>query len=181
MFGVSPELVIWIVARSTGLASYCALCIAMLSGIALRTSVLDFLARNRALRSLHDFTIWIWIPLGVAHVVALVADPIARIGPLDAFVPFQAAYGRLAIGLGTVSLDLVLLIALTSLFRERMDLRLWRLVHRLAYVAFLVLFGHAFLSGTDFDSPLVSAISWSAAAGIALLAASRIAFGRLPE
>lgn len=181
MFGVEPELLTWIVARSTGLASYCALCIAILSGIALRTSVLDFLARNRALRSLHEFTFWIWIPLGAAHVVALVVDPIARIGPLDAVIPFQTEYGRLAIGLGTVSLDLVVLIVVTSWLRGRLDLRLWRFVHRLSYVAFVVLFSHAVLSGTDFDSPLVSAISWSAGAGIALLAASRIAFGRLPE
>jgi hypothetical protein len=45
----------------------------------------------------------------------------------------------------------------------------------------VTLFLHALLSGTDFSSPLISSISWSAALGIGLLAVSRIFFGRLPE
>lgn len=181
VFGVQPELLTWIAARATGLASYAALCIAILSGIALRTSILDFLATNRALRALHEFTTWIWIPLGAAHAAALVLDRTARIDLPQLFVPFSTDYGQVAIGLGAISLDLIVLVAITSWLRERMDLRLWRLVHRLTYVAFAALFFHAVLSGTDFDSPLISAISWSAGAGIALLALSRAVFGRLPD
>ena len=72
---MDPQLFVWIVARATGVAAYIALCLSILSGIALRTSVLDFLAKNRALRSLHDFMTWVWIPLGFAHgYVTLAAD-----------------------------------------------------------------------------------------------------------
>ncbi len=178
---MDPQLLIWIVARATGLAAYAALAISILSGIALRTSVLDFLATNRAIRALHDWTTWLWIPLGIAHATALVLDTTARIAPLDLLVPFQTSYGRFAIGLGTISLDLFVLITVTSWLRRRMDDELWRAIHRLSYLAFLALFFHAFMSGTDFDSPIVSSISWSAAGALALLAASRIVFGRLPE
>ena len=178
---MDPQLVIWIVARATGVAAYIALCLSILSGVALRTSVLDFLATNRALRSLHDFMTWVWIPLGAAHVVALLLDRTAQIGPIDLVVPFQVSYAPLAIGLGTVSLDLVVLITVTSWLRRRMDDRLWRWIHRTSYVAFVMLFLHGLWSGTDFSAPLISALSWSAALGIGLLAASRILFGRLPE
>lgn len=179
-------LVLWIVARATGLAAYAALCLSVLSGVALRTSVLDFLATNRALRSLHDFTTFIWIPLGAAHVVALVLDRTARIEPRDVVVPFQVDYadaGRatLAIGLGTVAFDLVAIVVVTSWLRRRMDDRLWRWIHRSSYVAFVALFLHAYLGGTDFDSPIISSLSWSVALGIGLLAMSRIVFGRLPD
>lgn len=178
---MDPQLFFWVVARATGLAAYIALCLSVLSGIALRTSVLDFLAKNRALRSLHDFMTWIWIPLGAAHVVSLLLDKTARIAPLDLVVPFQVDYAPLAIGLGTVSLDLLLVITVTSWLRRRMDDRLWRWLHRTSYVAFVSLFLHALWSGTDFSAPLISSLSWSAALGIGLLAASRIVFGRLPE
>jgi sulfoxide reductase heme-binding subunit YedZ len=178
---VDPQLLFWIAARATGLASYIALCLSILSGVALRTSVLDFLATNRALRSLHDFTTWLWIPLGAIHVVTLVLDQTARIQPLDAIVPFQVTYAPLQIGLGTISLDIFAIVTLTSWLRRRMDDRIWRWIHRASYAAFLTLFLHAFWSGTDFDAPLISAVSWSAALGIGLLAASRILFGRLPE
>jgi methionine sulfoxide reductase heme-binding subunit len=75
----------------------------------------------------------------------------------------------------------VAVITVTSWLRRRLDDRLWRWIHRSSYVAFATLFLHALLSGTDFSSPLISSISWSAALGIGLLAASRIFFGRLPE
>lgn len=178
---MDPQLLVWIVARATGLAAYAALCLSVLSGVALRTSVLDFLATNRALRSLHDFTTWIWIPIGGAHVAALLLDKTAQIRPLDVVVPFQVSYGPLAIGLGTVAFDLVVLVVVTSWLRRRMNDTLWRWIHRASYVAFAALFFHAYLSGTDFDSPIISSVSWSAALGIGLLAMSRILFGRLPE
>ena len=178
---MDPQLLVWIVARATGLAAYAALCLSVLSGVALRTSVLDFLATNRALRSLHDFTTWIWIPIGGAHVAALLLDNTAQIRPLDVVVPFQVSYGPLAIGLGTVAFDLVVLVVVTSWLRRHMNDTLWRWIHRASYVAFAALFFHAYLSGTDFDSPIISSVSWSAALGIGLLAMSRILFGRLPE
>ena len=178
---MDPQLFFWVVARAPRRAPDIALCLSVLSGIELRTSVLDFLAKNRALRSLHDFMTWIWIPLGAAHVVSLLLDKTARIAPLDLVVPFQVDYAPLAIGLGTVSLDLLLVITVTSWLRRRMDDRLWRWLHRTSYVAFVSLFLHALWSGTDFSAPLISSLSWSAALGIGLLATSRIVFGRLPE
>ena len=178
---MDAQLVVWIVARATGVAAYIAVCLSILSGIALRTSVLDFLAKNRALRSLHDFMTWVWIPLGVAHVVALVLDKTAQIAPIDLVVPFGVSYAPLAIGLGTISLDLIALITITSWLRRRMHDRVWRWIHRTSYVAFVALFLHGLWSGTDFSAPLISALAWSAALGIGLLAASRILLGRLPE
>jgi len=178
---MEPQTFIWVVARVMGLASYAALCISVVSGLALRTSVLDFLAKNRALRALHDFTVWLWIPLGAAHVLALLFDNTARIELIDVFLPFQTDYGQLAIGLGTISLDLLVVILVTSWMRRRMNNTLWQWIHRTSYIAFLVLFLHAYLAGTDFDSPLISSISWSAAGGLALLAVSRLFFGRLAE
>ena len=179
---MDPQLFFWIVARATGVAAYIALCLSILSGIALRTSVLDFLATNRALRALHDFMTWVWIPLGFAHVAALLLDKTAQIAPVDLIVPFQVSYAPVAIGLGTLSLDIVALITVTSWLRRRMDNdRLWRWIHRTSYLAFITMFVHALMSGTDFSAPAISAVSWSAALGIGLLAASRIVFGRLPE
>jgi sulfoxide reductase heme-binding subunit YedZ len=178
---VDPQLFVWIVARATGVAAYIALCLSILSGIALRTSVLDFLAKNRALRSLHDFMTWIWIPLGAGHVVALLLDRTAQITPVDLVVPFQVSYAPIAVGLGTLSLDILLVVTLTSWLRRRMGDRLWRWIHRSSYIAFVTMFVHALLSGTDFSSPLISSVSWSAALAIGLLAVSRIVFGRLPE
>jgi methionine sulfoxide reductase heme-binding subunit len=177
---MTTDQFLWVLARVAGLASYASLAVALLTGIALRTAVLDWLGSNRALRSLHDYTTVLWIPLGVVHVGALLLDHTARVGLLDVLAPFRAPYGTLAIGLGTLSVDLLVVVTVTSFFKRRLQPDLWRWLHRLAYVAFGLMFLHAVLGGTDFSDPFVSAITWATAAALAVLAFTRVVWGRLP-
>ena len=174
------DLEFWFIARITGLTAFAVLSLSVLSGEALRTSVLDFLAKNRAVRKLHDFTTPLWLPLVFAHIIALLFDKTARIAPINIVIPFITDYGALAIGLGTVAFDIVMIVTVTSWLRSRMNNTLWMWIHRTSYVAFVAIFFHAALSGTDFDAPLVSALAWSTAAGLGILGVSRIIWGRLP-
>jgi methionine sulfoxide reductase heme-binding subunit len=170
----------WVLARVAGLSSYAALAIALVTGIALRTAVLDWLGSNRSLRSLHEYTTILWIPLAGLHLLSLLLDTTARIGLLDLVVPFHSTYGTLAIGLGALSVDVLVVVTVTAFFKRRMNKNLWLWVHRMAYVAFALTFLHAVLSGTDFSDPIVSAITWAAASMLLLLALTRAIWGRLP-
>lgn len=171
----------WILARVSGLSASAALAMSLLTGLALRSAVLDWLATNRAVRATHEFTAILWIPLGLLHVAFLLLDGSLRstLRPVDLVVPFQAGYGSVALGLGTISLDLVVVVAITGWLRRRIHAVAWRWIHRLSYVACAVLFLHALLGGSDFSSPQVSAITWSVAAVLAVLSLARVAWGRL--
>ena len=177
---MTTDQFLWVLARVTGLSSYAALAIALVTGIALRTAVLDWLGSNRALRALHEYTTVLWIPLAGLHLLSLLLDTTARVGWLDLVVPFHSRYGPLAIGLGALSLDVLLLVTVAALFKRQMNRNLWMWLHRLAYVAFALIFLHAVLSGTDFSDPIVSAITWAAASMLLLLALARAIWGRLP-
>ena len=170
----------WVLARVAGLSSYAALATAMVTGIALRTAVLDWLGSNRALRSLHEYTTVLWIPLAGMHLLSLLLDTTARVGLLDLVVPFHSTYGTLAIGLGALSVDVLVIVTVTAFLKRRMNKSVWLWVHRTAYVAFALIFLHAVLSGTDFSDPFVSAITWAAASMLLLLAVARAIWGRLP-
>lgn len=180
---MSTDLFFWVLSRVAGLTCFAALSISLITGIALRTAVLEWLAANRALKATHEFMSVLWVPLGLLHLAALLLDNTARLSILDLFVPFTAAYGdlgRVAIGLGAISFDIFIVVAATSWARGRINARLWRYLHRLSYFAFALLFLHAVLGGTDFSAPVVSAIAWSAAAMLAVLAFARVLWGRLP-
>ena len=170
----------WLLARVAGLSSYAALAIALLTGIAMRTAVLDWLGSNRAVRSLHEYTTVLWLPLGALHVVSLLLDSTARIGVVDVVLPFHASYGALAIGLGALSLDVLVAVTIAAYLKRRMRKDVWLWIHRLAYAAFALLFLHAVLSGTDFSDPAVSAITWGTAAGLLTIGLARLLGGRLP-
>jgi predicted ferric reductase len=170
----------WVLARISGLSAYAALAIALVTGIALRTAVLDWLGNNRAVRSLHEFTTVLWVPLAALHVLSLLLDTTARIGIIDVFVPFHSSYGTLAIGIGALSLDLFVAVTVAAYLKRRMPKDVWLWVHRLAYFAFALVFLHAVLSGTDFSDPAVSAITWGAGAALLTLMLARVLGGRLP-
>ena len=173
-------LFLWVLARVAGLTSFVALSISLLTGLALRTAVLDWLGSNRALRSTHEYTAVLWIPLGLLHLGSLVLDQTARIRPVDLFVPFLVPYGTLPIALGTVAFELFAVVAVTGWLRRRLRVGLWQWLHRLSYAAFALLFLHAVLGGTDFSDPLVSAFTWSLAAVLGTLSLARLLWGRLP-
>jgi len=170
----------WILARVAGLGSYAALAIALVTGIGLRTAVFDWLGSNRAVRALHEYTTVLWVPLAALHLLSLLLDTTARIGILDLFVPFHSSYGTLAIGVGALSLDLLVVVTIAAYLKRRMRQQAWLWLHRVAYVAFGLVFLHAVLSGTDFSDPLVSAITWGSAAALLTLAIARVLGGRLP-
>jgi len=177
---MDTDLFFWILARVCGLTSFAALAISLLTGAALRTAVLDWLGSNRSIRSVHEYTAVLWIPLGVLHVIAILLDHTARVGPLDLLIPFRVPYGTVAIGLGTVTLWIFALVAVTGWLKRRLGTGVWQWIHRLSYVAFALLFLHAVLGGTDFSDPVVSALTWSVAFGLATITAARVLWGRLP-
>ena len=115
------------------------------------------------------------VAAGVA--VALLLDATARISILDVIIPFQTSYGQLAIGLGTISLDLLVFVLVTTWMRRSMSNGAWQLFHRLSYVGFVAMFLHAVLSGTDLASPAISVMTWATALAIAYYSLERAGKG----
>lgn len=177
---MTADQFLWMLARVAGLSSYASLAIALVTGIALRTGVLDWMGSNRAVRGLHEYTTVLWIPLAGLHLVCLLLDSTARIGWLDLVVPLHASYGTVPIGLGALSVDVLAGVTVTSLMKRRIDKQVWLWIHRTSYLAFALVFFHAVLSGTDFSDPVVSAITWGAAATLLTLTIARVLGGRLP-
>ena len=172
---------IWIIARSTGVGSLVALTLSVLTGIALRTGSFAWLSHNRGVRVVHGFLTVLWIPLGLAHVIALLFDRYAQIGLLDLLVPFAVSYGRFAIGLGTIAAQLIVVVLISTWMRSSLTVGQWQAFHRLSYVAFVAAFAHGILSGTDLANPVVAALAWVTAAAVALVALRRITRVRLAQ
>jgi len=165
---------LWIVARSTGVASLIALSISLLTGVALRPKSLTWLSTNRAISELHSYATVLWLPLGIAHVVAIFFDPYAKVGLVDLIVPFLMSYGTFAIGLGTVSVQLLIVVTLAAISRNKLTRGEWLAIHRLSYVAFAAAFLHGVLSGTDLAYPWLAGLAWLVAAVLAMASWKRV-------
>ncbi|HVA75181.1 MAG TPA: ferric reductase-like transmembrane domain-containing protein [Acidimicrobiales bacterium] len=96
--------------------------------------------------------------LGV-HVATAVLDTFAPISIASVFIPFVGKYRPLWLGLGALSLDLLVALVVTSLVRERMGQRAWRLLHWAAYLCWPVAIVHGLGTGTDTKLGWVLAIN----------------------
>jgi len=117
----------------------------------------------------------------VVHVATAVIDPYAGIGWLDAVVPFGSVYRPLWLGLGAVAGDLLLAILITSLLRQRLGVRLWRLVHWVSYACWPLAVVHGLGTGTtDRHTTWVIALDVLCVLAVTAAVARRV-FARHPD
>ena len=88
----------------------------------------------------------VFVPL---HVVTLLADPYAKLTALDAVVPFLGTTRPFWLGLGTVAVDLMLAVVLTSLLRRWIGRRVFKAVHWASYALWPIALAHTVGDGTD--------------------------------
>jgi predicted ferric reductase len=113
------------------------------------------------------------------HVATAVLDTFVDIRWWNALVPAGAAYEPLWLGLGTLSLDLILVIVVTSLLRTRLRHRTWRIVHVSSYLAWVAALAHTLGIGTDLKQPTSWAVIPTACCVLAVAAATAYRLVRL--
>lgn len=145
----STELALWYVGRGTGVASLLLLTVVMVLGVGSRSGRPVFGLPRFAVVALHRTASLLSVAFLLVHVVTLWLDPQSALRVVDLLLPFDASYRPLWMGLGTLGLDLMAAIVVTSLLRQRIGVRAWRAVHWLAYLSWPVALGHTLGTGTD--------------------------------
>jgi DMSO/TMAO reductase YedYZ heme-binding membrane subunit len=119
----------------------------VVSGIAAAERVLPVPVRLVA-QSAHRATTLIGAGFLATHVVLKIVEGHAAV--LDAFVPF-AGHSGVYVGLGTIAVDLMVLVLITGLMRTRFAASrwpwMWRTMHVLAYVIWPLAIVHGLLAG----------------------------------
>lgn len=112
------------------------------------------------------------------HVVTAVIDPFTSLGWVSALVPFASSYRPLWLGLGVVSLDLLLAVVATSLLRARIGRRAWRAIHWTAYASWPIALAHGIGTGSDASAPWMLGVDAACLGIVATAVAWRLLAGR---
>jgi methionine sulfoxide reductase heme-binding subunit len=172
--GITSSTALWYASRATGVVALLLLTAVMLLGILVnRQGRLPGLPRFGA-TSLHRSVSLLAVAFVAVHVATAIADPFVSIGILASVVPFVSPYEPLWLGLGAVSLDVMLALIVTSLLRARIGRRTWRAVHWLAYVSWPVAFAHSIGSSTDMQRGWLLYLAIASAAAVAAALAWRV-------
>jgi methionine sulfoxide reductase heme-binding subunit len=147
--GLVSSTTLWYITRASGIVALVLLTMTMVLGL---TTTSRARARNWpgfAQQELHRRISMISMVFVAIHVVTSVLDTYVHIGWLAVVVPFSSPYSRFWVAMGTVALDLMLAVFLSSLLRSRMKPTTWRGIHWLAYGSWPIALAHTFGLGTD--------------------------------
>jgi methionine sulfoxide reductase heme-binding subunit len=145
----TSDPVLWYLNRSTGLVVLALLTATALLGIVATGRGGRVLPRFVGQRLHRDLALWSVVLLTV-HVATAVTDTYVDIRWWQSFVPWVGAtYLPLWLGFGTLALDVIALVTVTSLLRTRLGRRRWHAVHLLAYGAWGAGVAHGLGIGTD--------------------------------
>jgi methionine sulfoxide reductase heme-binding subunit len=166
--------VVWYAARSAGIMAYLLLTSSVILGLLMSTRAK--LAWPRfAVEEVHRFLAQLTGAFIVIHGGSLLLDKVVPFSLGQELVPFTSSYRPFAVGLGVASAELLAAVGITNALRNRMPHRLWRRMHMLTLVVWLVATSHLLLVGTDRSDPWLLGLAASAVTAVGLAFAPRVA------
>jgi sulfoxide reductase heme-binding subunit YedZ len=111
------------------------------------------------------------------HIVTAVIDPFTSLGWVAAVIPFGSSYRTFWLGLGTLAAELMAAIVVTSLLRQWIGARTWRLVHWLSYGSWPIAVVHGWGTGTDSGAAWLLAIQVLCVLAVGLAVLARLLTG----
>jgi methionine sulfoxide reductase heme-binding subunit len=165
---------LWFVSRASGLMLLVLSSVVMMLGVSTRLGSAPRRAPRFVFAELHRTLALLLCTFLPLHVMTALLDPFVSIGWSATVLPFLSGYRTLAIGLGTLAVDLGGAVLITSLLRRRLGFRAWRAVHWLAYLAWPVAFVHSLTAGNDLGIWWVALVEWACAAAVATAVVARL-------
>ena len=150
---------LWYLGRGTGLVALVMFTVTMVLGIITRSGRAGLGLNRFGLADLHKTASLAGTGLIAVHVGTLLFDPYAQLRLVDLAFPFLATYRPLWLGLGTLAVDVLLVLVATSLLRHRVGPRVFRAVHWTAYAMWPLALVHALGTGTDAGTVWMRAVA----------------------
>ncbi|MEO7236065.1 MAG: ferric reductase-like transmembrane domain-containing protein [Lapillicoccus sp.] len=150
--------ILWFVSRATGVASILMLTVVVVLGLVTASRRAPQGIRSAVVMGLHRS-----LSLGASafllvHIATAIAETYVSVDLISAVVPFTSGYETAWVGLGTVAVDIVAAVLVTSLLRHRLSERLWRAVHWLSFAFWPIAVVHGIALGTS-DEPVLRGIT----------------------
>ena len=140
---------LWALGRGNGIVALAFLTLSVALGVATRSARPLFALPRFGVADVHRFVALAGTLLVGLHMGLLFMDPYAKLKLIDFVVPFLGAYRPIWQGLGTVAVDLLIVIVITSLLRQRLGVRTFRVIHWTTYLLWPIAMAHALGNGTD--------------------------------
>ncbi|HET9727993.1 MAG TPA: ferric reductase-like transmembrane domain-containing protein [Acidimicrobiia bacterium] len=164
----------WYAARSAGIVAWALLAGSVVWGLLLSTKVLGKRPRPNWLLDLHRYLGGLGVVFTGVHVGAILLDQFVKFTPVNVLVPFTGTWHPGAVAWGIVAMYLLLAVEITSLLRNRLSKRAWRMTHFLSFPLFGMATIHALTAGSDRHTFVLRALILIGTLSVIALTAIRV-------
>jgi DMSO/TMAO reductase YedYZ heme-binding membrane subunit len=174
----SSQKALWYLTRSTGIVALVLLTATVVLGVIASVGWTTQRWPRFLSQTVHRDLSLLCLTFVAVHVITTVSDGYVPIGIADAFIPFRTPYRPLYVGLGALTLDLLLAVLVTSALRRRIGFGAWRFVHWLSYLCWPIAMVHGLGSGSDTTQSIVVLVDIACAAAVIAAVSWRLVAGR---
>lgn len=169
----------WYAARAAGIAAYVMLSFVVLLGLTMagRKSLPRW--PKFAIEDVHRFAGLLVGAFVTLHVITIAIDSWLPFSIGSIIVPLVSRYRPIWVALGIVAAEMLLALAVTNHYRDRLSYQFWRRAHYLNLFVWTAATLHGIGSGTDRSAPWLLAVYALAAGAVCAAIAWRLTRGRL--
>jgi hypothetical protein len=176
MIVASTELA-WYLTRSAGFVALILLTASVVLGVLAMAKFRSSPWPRFVTQAVHRNVSLLALAFLFAHIATTVVDGYVPIGWLDAVIPFRSPYRTLWLGLGAISLDLMIAIIVTSLLRRHIGYRGWLAVHLTSWLSWPLAILHGLGTGSDSQHGWAQLVYVLCAASVLVACWARLAIG----
>jgi predicted ferric reductase len=128
---------------------------------------------------LHEYATLLGLAFALFHALILMGDQYIHFNLMTVLVPFTSAdYRPVWVGLGQLAFYTMAIVTLSFYVRKRITPRVWRQLHYLSFLTFLLALAHGIFGGTDSGSVWVRGLYWASGGVLLFLFVYRILASR---
>jgi predicted ferric reductase len=164
----------WYLSRGTAFVSFALLWISMALGLIISNKMARLWPGGPVAFDLHQYTSILGLGLAVFHGLILMGDQYISYSLVQVLTPFASSYEPYWVGLGQIGIYLWLLVVLSFYVRKTIGRKLWRTLHFVSFLSFILALIHGVSSGTDSGTLWAMRLYWFAGGSLLFLTLYRV-------
>lgn len=170
---------LWYITRATAVSAYVVLVLVVGMGMARPIARQTGESLSWVFDELHQVLAVLLALLVAAHMTTLYHDVYYPFTLTNLLVPVNEPYDpQSSVRIGVIAVYTIILLLSTSFVRRHMPYRVWRGVHSISFLTFVLATYHGLNAGSDHQEPWMLAIYVGSTCGLGLLALFRLVGGR---
>ena len=164
----------WYISRGSGFVGLSLVWLSMALGLLVTNKMARQWPGIPASFAIHEYVSLLGLAFIILHAIILMGDKYIKFDFAQILVPFASSYEPFWVGLGQLGFYAVLILSLSFYVRRNIGQKVWRSLHYLSFLTYIVALVHGISSGTDTSLPWAQNYYWYSVGSLLFLIVYRV-------